>query len=144
MIKNPSMQLQQYNFAFLHSHYGLLYFEMLNFLSSNNTPREFPLAKCHLCSICTSNKNKTLKTINFVFSAIFCNLLWSKFWNHFQAEIIPWSPLFWDFLTVFHMVWKHQESCESWLVGFWDSRHSKMPKFQFTNFCIFELPLWIY
>ena len=26
--------------------------------------------------------------------------------------------MFLDFLTVFHMVWKNQENCESWLVGF--------------------------
>ena len=125
----------------MRSHYGLLYFEMLNFLSSNNAPTEFPLIKYHLCSICTSNKNKTLKTINFVFSAIFCNLLWSKFWNHFQAEIIPWSPMFLHFLTVFHMVWKRQESCESWLVRFWDIRHSKMQKISVNKFLNFWAPI---
>ena len=125
----------------MRSHYGLLYFEMLNFLSSNNAPTEFPLIKYHLCSICTSNKNKTLKTINFVFSAIFCNLLWSKFWNHFQAEIIPWSPMFLHFLTVFHMVWKRQESCESWLVRFWDIRHSKMQKISVNKFLHFWAPI---
>ena len=94
---------------------------------------EFPPVKHHLCWICTSNKIKTLKTMNFGFSAIFCNLLWSKFWNHFQAEIIPWSPMFLNFLTVFHMVWKSQESCESWLVEFWVSRDSKMPKISVNN-----------
>ena len=50
---------------------------------------EFPPVKYHLCWICTSNKNKTLKTIHFCFSAVPYNLLWSKFWNHFQAEITP-------------------------------------------------------
>ena len=73
------------------------------------------------------------------------NLLQSKFWNHFQAEIIPSSLLFFYFLAVFHMVWKNQESCESWLVGFWVIRHTKMPKISVNNFFfIFELLLWIY
>ena len=97
---------------------------------------EFPPVKYHLCWICTSNKNKALKTINFCFSVIFWNLLWSKFWNHFQAEIIPWNPMFLHFLTVFHMVWKNKESYESWLVGFW-VRHSKMTKISVDNFFCF-------
>ena len=98
---------------------------------------EFPPIKHHLCWICTSNKNKTLLTINVGFSAIFCNLLWSKFWNHFQAEIILSSPLLFYFLKAFYMVWKCQESCESWLVGFWVSRRSKMPKISVNNFFAF-------
>ena len=119
------------------SHYGFLYFEMLSFPSSNNTPEiVFP---CQISSlldvyIYTLNKDKTLKTINFSFSSIFCNLLWSKFWNHLQAEITPLSPMFFDFLTVFHMVWKSQENCESWLVRFWVSRHSQMPKISVNIF----------
>ena len=32
------------------------------------------------------------------------------------------------------MVWKNEESCESWLVGFWVSRHSKMQKISANNF----------
>ena len=72
--------------------------------------------------------------MNFSFSSIFCNLLWRKFWNHLQAEIIPWSPMFLDFLPVLHMVWKSQENCEPWLVGFWVSRHSKMPKISVNIF----------
>ena len=46
------------------------YFEMLSFLSPNNTSekKEFPPVKYHLCWICTSNKNKALKTINLFFS----------------------------------------------------------------------------
>ena len=35
---------------------------------------EFPPVEYHLCWICTSKK-KALKTINFCFSVIFCNLL---------------------------------------------------------------------
>ena len=31
------------------------------------------------------------------------NLLQSKFSNYFQADIIPWSPMFLNFLTEFHM-----------------------------------------
>ena len=104
----------------------------------------------YLCWICTSNKNKALKTIKFSFSTISWNLLQSKFWNHFQAEIIPCSLMFLDFLTVFHMVWKNQGSCKSWLIGFWVIRHSKMPNISVNNifffffFCVFEPPLWIY
>ena len=47
----------------------------------------------------------------------------------------PWkkSPCF-DFLTVFHLVSKNQECCESWLVGFWVSRHSKMYQISANNF----------
>ena len=105
----------------------------------------FPPVRYHLWWICTPNKNKALKTNNFCFSAIFWNLLWRKFWNHFQAEIIPRGPMFLDFLTVFYMIWKNQESCESWLVGFWVSRHSKMQKNSVSNiFGIFEPPLWPY
>ena len=98
---------------------------------------EFPRVKYHLCWICNSNKNKTLKTINFRFSVIFWNLLLTKFWNHFQVEIIPWNPMFFDFLTVFSMVCKNQESWEFWLVGFWVIKHSKMPKISVNNFFCF-------
>ena len=56
----------------------------------------------------------------FFFFFFFGNLKQSKFWNHFQAEII-----------VFNMVWKNQKSWEPWLVGFWVNRHSKNAK----NFC---------
>ena len=39
MIKNPLMQPATYVFVFLRSHNEFLYyFEMLSFLSSNNTP----------------------------------------------------------------------------------------------------------
>ena len=43
------------------------------------------------------------------------NILGSYFGNHFQAEIVPYSPLFFYFQTVFHMVWENQES---WVLGF--------------------------
>ena len=42
--------------------------------------------------------------------------------------------MFSDFLTVFHMVWKNQESGESWLIGFWASRCSKLPKILVNTF----------
>ena len=32
------------------------------------------------------------------------------------------------------MVWKNQESCESWLVGFCVSKHSNMQKISANNF----------
>ena len=56
------------------------------------------------------------------------NLLWSKFSNYFQAEIILWSPMFLDFLTAFYTAQKNQESCESWLIRFSVRRHSKNSK----------------
>ena len=65
------------------------------------------------------------------------NLLQSKFSNYFQAEIIPWSPMFLDFLTAFHMVLMNQESCESWLVRFSVMRHPKKPKIKPTIFSLF-------
>ena len=66
------------------------------------------------------------------------NLLQSKFSNYFQAEIIPWSPMFFDFLTEFHMVYKNQESCESWLVRFSvkDIQKSQKLSQQFFSFNI--------
>ena len=36
--------------------------------------------------------------------------------------------MFLDFLIAFLTIWKNQENCESCLVGFWSTRHSKMPK----------------
>ena len=66
-------------------------------------------------------------------------------WKLFSGRNNSLEPLFFDFLTVFHMVWKNQESCESCLVGFWVSRHSKMQRISANNFfCLFKLPLWIY
>ena len=61
------------------------------------------------------------------------HILWSYFENHLQAEIVPGSPLFFDFLTVFHMIWKNQESWEIWLDGFWVGRRSKMQKLSAKN-----------
>ena len=79
-------RLQQHIFAFLNNHYGFpSYFEMLSYLAFNNIPRKVSL----------------------------CNLLCSKFWTYFQAEMIPKNLMFLDFLTVFLMVWKNQESCDS-------------------------------
>ena len=72
---------------------------------------------------------------NLIFLLLFFeNLLQSKFCHYFQAEIILWSPTFSDFLTAFHMVYKNQESCESWLVRFSVRRHSKKPKIKPTFF----------
>ena len=56
------------------------------------------------------------------------NVLWSKFSNRFQAEIIPQSLLFLDFVIVFYMIWKNEKSRELSLDGFWGNRHSKMSK----------------
>ena len=71
------------------------------------------------------------------------NLLLSKFWNHFQAEIIPWSPIFLDFLWASSKVWKNEKSCQSWFVRFWVNRCSKTPIFsQQFFFSTFQLPYW--
>ena len=146
MIKSPLMQPATIYFWIFCSHYGFLYyFEMISFLSSNNTPARASPGNRSSWLEMYFKWNKALKTIKFFSSTIFWNLLWSKFWNIFQAEIIPWNPMFLDFLTVFYMVWKNQESFYSWLVGFWASRCSKMPKISFNNFFfVFELSLWIY
>ena len=42
-----------------------------------------------------------------------------------------------DFLTGLHMVWKNQESCESWLVVFGLENALKNQKFQLTIFFFF-------
>ena len=148
MIKNPLKQPATIYFCIFETPLRILecyVFEIILkywvFFVLITLQEEFPFVKYHLCWICTSNKYKTLKTINFSFSAIFCNLLGSKSWKHFQAEISPWSPMFLDFLTVFHMVWKNQESCESWLVAFWGSRFTKMLSISTNNYfcCLYVL-----
>ena len=64
-------------FAFLSSHYGFLnYFRFFSFFFQ------------WLCWVSTSNKNTAPKIIKFSSSAILHNLLWSKFWNYFQADKI--------------------------------------------------------
>ena len=55
----------------------------------------------------------------------FENFLWSYFGNHFQAKIVLQSTLLFDSLTVFHMVWKNQESLEIWLDGFSTFKNAK-------------------
>ena len=70
-----------------------------------------------------------------VFLEIF---LLSYFGNYFQAEIVPQSPMFFDFLTFFHMVWKTQESWEIGLDGFWGNENSEMQKnFSWQIFFVF-------
>ena len=75
---------------------------MFSFLSSNSTPGRGSTFQISSLLECTSNKNKALKTIKFSFSAILWNLLWSKFWNHFQAEIIHW--IFFEILIFFFLI----------------------------------------
>ena len=50
-----------------------------------------PFVKYHLCRICASVKNKSLKLIKFSFLVILWNLLQSRFRNHYQAEIIDFN-----------------------------------------------------
>ena len=52
----------------------------------------------------------------------------------FSGRNIPCNPLFLDFLIVFYMFWKNQESWEPWLVGFWVNKNSKIQKMQ--CFCL--------
>ena len=42
-----------------------------------------------------------------------------------------------NFLIVFHMIWKNQESWQLWLPGFWVSRHSKRQKISANVFFFF-------
>ena len=80
------------NSIFLHFWAAIMdFFNILKwsvFFLLKKLQEEFSPVKYHLCWICTLNKNKALKIINFCFSVILWNLLWSKFWNDFQAEII--------------------------------------------------------
>ena len=70
---------------------------------------EFPPVKYHLCWICTSNKNKALKTKKFWISClwlvsrppIFGCFFW-KIYTGASFEIIFMHKLFLDFLIVFH------------------------------------------
>ena len=56
-------------------------------------------------------------------------------WKSFSGRNNSLEPsVCFDFLTVSHMVWKNQESCESWLVGFGVSRCLKMQKISANNF----------
>ena len=93
--------------------------------------------KYHLYWICTSNKNKALKTIKFSFSAILWNLLWSKFWNHFQAEIIQW--IFFEILNFIfsNIIPKGDSSCK--ILPFPDSRISTSRNTKLKNSYKFTL-----
>ena len=109
--KNALMLSTTIIFAFLCSHYGFLYyFEMLSFLSSNNTPGR--VSPYQISSSFDMYFKQNSKNHNFQFFIHFLELLWSKTWNQFPAEVIPWSPMFLDVLAVFHVAWKNQESCE--------------------------------
>ena len=55
-------------------------------------------------------------------------------WESFSSRNYSIEPHVFYFLTVFHMVWKNQGSCESWLVGFGVSRRSKIQKISATIF----------
>ena len=54
-------------------------------------------------------------------------------WKSFSDSM---KPRFFIFLTVFNMVWKNQESCESWLVGFCLVGIQKCKKFLPTFFLL--------
>ena len=94
---------------------------------------------------------KKKSSLNFMSSVGFqASKMWTFLWK-FIVELV-WksflgrnnsleSPVFSYFLTVFHMVWKNQESCESWLVGFWVSRYSKTGKIS-TIFFFFFFHFW--
>ena len=78
--------------------------------------------------ICTWNKNKALKTIKFSFSAILPNLLYRKFWNHFQADIFSRVPCIWVFLqfSICSRKIKIVVSLElSWVVGYQTFKNTK-------------------
>ena len=42
--------------------------------------------------------------------------------------------MFFNFIAAFHIVWKNQDSCESWLVEFWGSRSLAMQTISTNNF----------
>ena len=74
------------------------------------------------------------------FWKIFVDLFWKSFWGRNNSLEPP-------FLTVFNMVWKNQESCESWLVEFWVIRRLKMQANFYQQFilrfwaAIMDLPI---
>ena len=70
----------------------------------------------------------------------FVDLFWKSFWGRNNSLDPP-------FLTIFNMVWKNQESCESWLVEFWVIRRLKMQANFYQQFilcfwaAIMDLPI---
>ena len=46
------------------------------------------------------------------------------FWKSLSGRKRSLEPLFFEFLTGFHMVWKNQESWEIWWNAFWGNRYS--------------------
>ena len=100
----------------------LIFFSLSRWFSFSFAPKIYSILKMFLLSvqnnyiefICRRACAKKIKSQfhvsgwfqgfqNLIF-LFFDNLLQSKFSNYFQAEIIPWSPMFLDFLTEFHMV----------------------------------------
>ena len=80
--------------------------------------------------------------LNFMYLVGFqVSKFWKFFWKTYRGaslEIIfrfHETPFF-IFLTVLHMVWKNQESCESWLVGFCLVGIQKCKKFLPTFFLL--------
>ena len=83
--------------------------------------------------------------------------MWDTFWIHLvyilytsivyilynfciqNVHTISVYVLFLDFVIVFHLIMKNQESWELWLDGFWGNRHSKMPNISAK---IFFLCFW--
>ena len=99
----------------------LIFFSLSRWFSFSFAPKIYSILKMFLLSvqnnyiefICRRACPKK-SSLNFMSLVVFKasktwlffskNLLQSKFSNYFQAEIIPWSPMFLNFLTEFHMV----------------------------------------
>ena len=77
------------------------------------------------------------------FKKIYCVASWKLFSGRNNSLE---SSLFLDFLKIFYLFWKYQQSREPWLVGFWVSRCWKMQNTSANKvfLYIFEPPLWIY
>ena len=82
-----------------------------------------------------------------VFWKFFCRAILEMIFRCRNSSLLR-TPFF-DFLTIFHMVWKNQESWEIiWLDVCWGNQAFKNAKkillTIFFFFCFFKPPLWIY
>ena len=78
-----------------------------------------------------------ISSLNFLcfvgFQASEIWMLFGKFtaelvWKSFSGRNNSLESPFFDFVTVYHMAWKNEERCGSWLLEFWVSRRLKMQK----------------
>ena len=76
----------------------------------------------------------------------FWNLTVEQVLKSFSDRNNSLKPPCLEFIIVFHIVWKNQESWEPWSDGYWSNRHSYMQKSsaKILFFTFLSLPLSIY